>query len=262
MPPHPVYDSVPVFFSLVEAQGARMLIRRGYEPYAGYLGLAGTPLTSAEYVEGGRQAHPVVMLPDGGRAVVRTYRRGGALRHVNPSRYFLGHRAFAELRATEQAANGGARVPRVLAATERSHSLGYTATLATEWIADAQEVATWLLGASQEARIAALREAGRQIEQVHDAGVGHPDLNLRNLLVRERRNDEQDGGGEEHGPVVYVLDFDRAKLYRGPAPRRRRARDLRRLARSARKLRAPIGTAEWSAMRSGYGSAWPLPDLG
>ena len=244
-----------------------MLIRRGYEPYAEYLGLADAAPTSAETVAGGRQAHPVVVLPDGGRAVLRTYRRGGALRHLNRSRYFLGHRAFEELRATEQAARGGARVPRVLAATERRQKIGYTATLATDWIPDAQEVATWLLAATRDSRITVLCEVGSQIAQVHDAGVGHPDLNLRNLLVRERGTGE-DGerhngahAGDEADPIVYVLDFDRAKLYRGPVPKTRRSRDLRRLARSARKLDAPIGAAEWAALRSGYGSAWPLADL-
>ena len=266
--PRPFPNPAPDTFAFLEDGRARMLIRRGYEPYASYLGFADAPPMGAETVAGGRQAHPLVVLPDGGRAVLRTYRRGGALRHLNPSRYFLGHRAFEELRATEQAASGGARVPRVLAATERRQKIGYTATLATDWIPDAQEAATWLLGATRDARIAALRDAGRQIAHVHDAGVSHPDLNLRNLLVRERGTGE---GGERHngaragdavGPIVYVLDFDRAKLYRGPVPKTRRLRDLRRLARSARKLDAPMGAAEWAALRSGYGLAWPLPDLG
>jgi 3-deoxy-D-manno-octulosonic acid kinase len=97
-------------------------------------------------------------------------------------------------------------------------------------------------------------EVGRQIGLLHRGGVGHPDLNLNNFLVVP---------GPDGEPVVYINDFDRATLYAGPVPRGRRARDLRRLARSARKLRAEISSEEWKALREGYGADWPLrSDLG
>jgi 3-deoxy-D-manno-octulosonic acid kinase len=84
--------------------------------------------------------------------------------------------------------------------------------------------------------------------------VGHPDLNLNNFLLVD---------GPDGEPTVYIIDFDRASLYPGPVPAWRRARDLRRLARSARKLRADISSDEWVALREGYGAGWPLrSDLG
>ncbi|HET8654883.1 MAG TPA: hypothetical protein VFL93_05175, partial [Longimicrobiaceae bacterium] len=57
---------------------------------------------------------------------------------------------------------------------------------------------------------------------------------------------------------AYVIDFDRARLFSGPVPPGRRARDLLRLARSARKLAAPLDAAVWAAFRCGYGAGWPL----
>jgi 3-deoxy-D-manno-octulosonic acid kinase len=97
-------------------------------------------------------------------------------------------------------------------------------------------------------------EVGRQIGLLHRGGVGHPDLNLNNFLLAE---------GADGEPAVYIIDFDRASLYPGPVPGWRRARDLRRLARSARKLRADLSAEEWAALREGYGAGWPLrSDLG
>src|SRR5690606_7761053 len=112
--------------------------------------------------------------------------------------------------------------------------------LATRWIPDAAEMNRWLAEHTAAEREAVLREAGRQIAAMHDGGVAHPDLNLRNLLVVD-------------AATVHLLDFDRARLHAGPVPPARRARDLLRLARSARKLAAPVGRGGWEALREGYG---------
>lgn len=80
-------------------------------------------------------------------------------------------------------------------------------------------------------------------------------------LVLSRRSDagaSETDGGETDAPVVYVIDFDRARLYGGPVPLSRCAADIRRLARSARKLRGGLGADGWRAMADGYGRGWPL----
>ena len=240
------YLSDPVLhdFALVEAAGARALLRRGYREHAALLGLNGPPLGGEATVGGGRARHPLVALPGGERIVVRGYLRGGLMRHLNRERYFLGHRAFDELRVTEHAAAAGVRVPAVVAAVERRGALAYRASLATRWIAGGQELAGWLAGKEPAAAAAALLDAGRQLARMHDAGISHPDVNLRNLLVT--------------GEGVHVLDFDRARLLPRPVPPTLRARGLLRLARSAGKLRAPIDSAGWAALRDGYGPGWPL----
>lgn len=239
----------------MENGGWRLLIRRGYEGEAHRFASGEDELRREPTVGGGRTPHPVTTLGDGERAVIRAFRRGGVLRHLNRGRYFGGHRAFMEALATERARDAGARVPTTIAAAERRERVGYTARLVTLWIPGGTEAAAWLPGATGEARREALRDAGEQIGRMHASGVAHPDLNLRNLLVVQ--NEEGDA------PAVYLLDFDRARLFSGRVPRERRARDLRRMARSARKLRAPIDAAGWEALREGYGADWPLrSDLG
>jgi 3-deoxy-D-manno-octulosonic acid kinase len=265
-------DRMLIDFESIEGDGSRILVRQGYEAYAPLLTPSGGAVArrvAESLVAGGRQAHPVVRLPIGERILVRHYRRGGLVGRVNQKYYFHGHRAFEELRATARAAAGGVRVPEVIVAAEHRVGLGYTATFATRWIDGATDGAAWLAAAGASERAAFLREAGRQIGLMHAAGVAHPDLNLRNLLIRV----PDEGAGQTPGEarsasaaqpvVVYLIDFDRARLTDGPTPPARRARDLRRLGRSARKLGLALEAGDgWLELRAGYGAGWPLADRG
>jgi 3-deoxy-D-manno-octulosonic acid kinase len=228
----------------------RILVRRGYEEALSGAWSAGGTLLVLDRVGGGRAAHPLVELTGGERVMLRRYLRGGAIRHVIHDRYLLGHRAFHELRATARAARGGAPVPEILGAWEEPRAIGYTASIAVRWIEGAHDLDARLRQVERQEGLDSLRAAGAAIERLHAAGIGHPDLNLRNLLVRQR----PDGGGE----TVHLVDLDRARIFTGPAPSPRRARDLLRLARSARKLGTPVPAGGWAAFREGYGSTWPL----
>ncbi|HSU12944.1 lipopolysaccharide kinase InaA family protein [Longimicrobium sp.] len=240
--------SLADFVPMVDGR-TRLLVRRGWEDAAEHLSDPDT-IRAGETVAGGREAHPVTTLPNGARVVVRRYRRGGMMRWVNRVVYFGGNRAFDELRATERARAGGVRAPVVVAAIERPARLaGYRAWLATELVAGGVDFAAWLAveGGDETRRRAVLAEAGRQMGMMHAAGVAHPDVNLRNLLVAPGHGD----------PEVYLLDFDRADVGTNPVSAARRVRDLRRLARSARKLRTGLAAADWLAFRAGYGDDWP-----
>jgi 3-deoxy-D-manno-octulosonic acid kinase len=243
--PRPAEPPITGFVPMEDGR-TRLLVRGGWEDAAAVVANA-EGAVRAGIVAGGREAHAVVELPNGERAVLRRYRRGGLVRHFNRELYFGGNRAFDELRATERARAGGVRAPLVIAAVERPARLaGYRALLATLLIPGARDAAAFLADASEDERRAVLREAGRQVGLMHATGVAHPDLNLRNLLVAE------EGGAR----VVYLLDFDRAQVSAGSVSPARRERDLRRLARSARKLRAPIAADDWAAFRDGYGEGW------
>jgi 3-deoxy-D-manno-octulosonic acid kinase len=226
----------------------RLLVRRGWEDAAEHLADP-DQIQAEEVVAGGREAHPVATLPNGSRVVVRGYRRGGMMRLVNRGLYFGGNRAFDELRAAERARAGGVRTPVVVAAIERpARVAGYRAWLATVLLSGGLNLAAWLAAEEDDARRkSALREAGHQAALMHAAGVAHADLNLRNLLVMPA----------DDGDEVYLLDFDKATVTATPVSPSRRERDLRRLARSARKLEAGLGADHWAAFREGYGDDWP-----
>ena len=73
----------------------------------------------------------------------------------------------------------------------------------------------------------AIREAALQIRRMHDIGIHHGDLHLKNLLLRRK------AAGT---PEVYVIDFDRASIG-PPLDVDQRLGNLKRLARSVRKTR-------------------------
>jgi 3-deoxy-D-manno-octulosonic acid kinase len=193
------------------------------------------------------------------------------MRHLNPRRYFIGHRAFHELRVTERARAAGVRVPEVVAAMEKRAMIGYKAALATVLVPDAVELAGWLLARPPHGEVAAvLREAGRQMGMMHAAGIAHPDLNLRNFLVAgsevhviPRSQATRDLQPRGTTLAVYIIDLDRARAYDGPVPPLRRRRDLARLMRSIRKIDPPLPSDAMLALRAGYGEAWPsgVPSL-
>lgn len=227
----------------------RLLVRDGYEATIGAL-RDPRSYRAVDFASGGRESHPVVQIGDGIRVLVRAYRRGGALRRLNRDRYFLPGRAFRELRVTEHAARSGVRVPTIVGAAERWRILGYHAAIASLWIEGARDLVEWLRNAPEADGLAALHEAGSQVAAMHDAGVAHPDLNLRNVLVVS--------GNARPGLDVYLIDFDRARIHAAALPAAVRRRNLLRFGRSARKRGVPLGPREWAAMREGYGAAWPL----
>ncbi len=200
---------------------------------------------------GGRASHPVIELADGERILLREYRRGGVIRHFNRATYFTGNRALDELRATVVAGNRGLDVARIIAAVEHPARFGYTAMLAIGWIDGAAELATLLEFTPPHDRPGIVRLAGAEIGRMHDAGIAHPDLNLRNLLIAP--------GEDSSTPRVIIIDFDRARVRSTPVPAWRRRAELRRFVRSTWRLGAPMGQPEFEAFRDGYGSAWPLP---
>lgn len=241
-------ESLRAFVAL-EAAGWRLLARRGWEAWAEAVVRGEAQVVGS--VGGGRAAHPLVRLPDGGEGVVRRYHRGGLVRHLNRDRYFAGHRAFEELAATERARAAGVAAPEVLVAAEHPARPGYRALLATRRIEGAVGIDRWLSGAG-DTGVAVLEAAGEQIRRMHQAGIAHPDLNLRNLLVAP---------GRDGTPSVHLIDFDRARLSAEPVPPSRRASDLLRLVRSAAKLRLALAPGQWEALARGYGDGWPLSSL-
>jgi len=118
------------------------------------------------------------------------------------------------------------------------------------------------LGAPQRRRLA--KAIAAAIADMHEAGILHADLNLRNLLVR-------DPLGE---PQAFIIDFDKARLVESLSLKQR-MRNVLRLDRSVAKWaasrrrtsamdrlrvlrayldRCPRWRAEWSRIARQYGS--------
>lgn len=220
-------DDTPQGFTRVERGGAVLVVRAALADALLEAGIEDPEALVARapsaLVGRGRLAR--IDLPAGGRAVVRPLLRGGLLgklvRRVSLDR----RRALAELVVSVEAAARGALVVDVLAAVTRPAGIGWRHGLVTREVEGALDLASALAAfPAGAARRRALRAAGAAIRRLHDAGVDHVDLNLKNVLVLP--------GGDE----ARVIDLDRCRLGPGPAPAAVRERNLVRLLRSWTKL--------------------------
>lgn len=168
-----------------------------------------------------------------GRWAVRHYRRGGAVARLLGDRYLRvgAPRPFRELRASEAVRRRRIPTPRVVAAAVYPAGLFYRGDLVSRFIPNAVELADILFDPDRRGlsgtvdRREALAEAGALIRAMARAGVHHPDLNARNVLL------EWSGGA----PHAHLVDLDRCRVDQGPSPEAAKAMHAR-LVRSIRKL--------------------------
>lgn len=235
--------------------GGRLWVRRGWEQR---LPLAGASLEESFRAVPGAQCYrgrgAVWSAPAGEdqRAVLRHYRHGGVLAPLTRD-LFLGRtpRPVSELAVSETLREKGVRTPQVLALFwKNAGPLMYRADLVTCEVSGGQDLAAWLATRRPaSSRRTVLREVGEVLAGLHVVGLHHPDLNLKNLLVRET----------PAGPEVWVLDLDRARVGE-PLSEPHALAQLKRLERSFRKLSrgAPLATEReaLAVLRAYFGRGW------
>ncbi len=189
----------------------------------------------------GRGMAYAVPLPDGAtRVVVRRSRHGGLLAPLTGEIFFGPTRAPHELEMSLRLVREGIATPEVVAyITYDVAPLLRRADVATREVPGAIDLATALEGDRDPASVrGAVRVVARLLARMASAGVRHPDLNVRNVLIAR-----DDNGNRE----AWLLDVDRVWFDTPRHPRVREA-NLSRFVRSARKLREreglPLGDGE------------------
>jgi len=185
----------------------------------------GAPETGATGAEG-RSRTAVVSLPGGPRLLLRPLRHGGVLAPLTRDLYLGLGRPRRELAVSERLRAAGAAVPApALALGLRGPGPCWRLVLGTELEEGAEDAVAFLARRPARARLlAAAGAAGRAVRRFHDAGGAHPDLHVKNLLVRE-------GPGGAPPCEVLVIDLDRARI-EAVRPARARMAELMRLLRS------------------------------
>jgi len=181
----------------------------------------------ASGARGGRGRIFTVPSPEempGDELVLKQILHGGILSRVNRERFLGPERVLGELRVTQRARERGVPVPEVAFA---AWTPGFSARLflATVRVPGSRSLEDILCvelpGPSRRQVLAAAAQA---IREMHEGGLKHADLNLRNVMLAET----------EAGPEGFVLDLDRSRF-----PLRLsdgdRAANLTRLLRSLEK---------------------------
>ncbi|MEE8556367.1 MAG: lipopolysaccharide kinase InaA family protein [Myxococcota bacterium] len=195
----------------------------------------------------GRGSAPTVTLDSGLSIVLRRYRHGGLLGGVTRGLLLGLRRPLAELDVSARAEALGAPVPHVVCVIlwPVAGPL-WSAMIGTREEPYAEELlAVWARHPPGHERYALLRRVGAAIRRLHDAGVLHPDLQVRNILLCPETPER-----------IVVIDLDRARLRAARSLRpAARATNLARLIRSAIKEGLLPGTAnrrEIAALVGGY----------
>jgi tRNA A-37 threonylcarbamoyl transferase component Bud32 len=162
--------------------------------------------------------------------LVRHYRRGGLIQKLMRD-YYLGSERFRrEVWVTEWARmNGVSSVNIIALRTERAFPGIYRADLMTREIENAMDLDAFLREPGGDGtgpwKKRAVSIVAALVRKMHDAGLYHADLNLKNILVR----------GERDTLESYVIDLDKARVIR-PLSNRKRLNNITRLYRSLEKF--------------------------
>jgi 3-deoxy-D-manno-octulosonic acid kinase len=254
--------------------GALLLADSRYEPVLrDWIRLHGSLIQAAESTPAavrltGRGRVAAVPEPgaDGhGRWVVRHYHRGGAVARALGDRYLrVGTpRPFEELRLLEAVRGRGVPAPEPVGAAVYPAGAFYRGDLVTRWIPDSVDLATLLFDTYSlrepiEAS-AGMRAAGRLVRLLHDRGIEHRDLNLKNILLGAHHGPpvpRPGATGSQSDPRPMILDLDRARLHDGAVPDRAQRAMIERFWRSAgkweRRQGRPLPAGLRSAFEAGY----------
>ncbi len=207
----------------------------------------------------GRGTHRRLVLEDGRAVILRRYRHGGWLAPLTGERFLGTGRFRREFDLGRQAWAAGVPTPRPVAVGWRGAGLTRRGCLATLEVAHARDLLAVFSEASSPAeRRAAPRAAARAVRALHDAGITHADLHLKNILLEqgpERQAPEGAAGEAAAGHRAWIVDLDLARREEAPLPLRARVSNLARLARSAEKHRRAglaLGEAEVEAFCEAY----------
>jgi len=191
---------------------------------------AGAQIGAGDSPFRGRERLCLLHLGSGETALVRRYRHGGFFRKFTGDIFFTWPpRPFRELAVTLEARRRGVPTVEALGAwVERVGGPFYRGWFITGELKGALDLWDALGGElfSASERKILLEAAARSVRRMHQMGVYHEDLNLKNIVVR-REGDRIAG---------YIIDLDKAKLFSGEISAHRSGRNLGRLLRSVRKL--------------------------
>jgi hypothetical protein len=155
------------------------------------------------------------------RVFVRRARRGGLLGTLLGGLYAGGGRPLQELRAVQAARAAGVSVPEPLAVVARAAGPFYRLTLVSREIEGASDLLSLAGTLPPAGKRDLLRRVADEMRRLHEAGVYHADLTMKNILVA--------------GPSIYIIDLDKARL-EGHRDGRLDVANLSRLNRSIVKL--------------------------
>lgn len=152
--------------------------------------------------------------------VVRTLMHGGMFRHITGKRFLRPDRTIRELKVSAYLGAHGIRTPEILAVRLIKEGLFYSIDVVSKFIPDSRDLLVYLEKDHTD-NLELLHKSGTIIRQIHDLGVYHTDLHIKNLLMDNTGN-------------LWVLDLDKA-YQSDPLPEFMKQMNLKRFMGSVKK---------------------------
>jgi tRNA A-37 threonylcarbamoyl transferase component Bud32 len=167
---------------------------------------------------------------DGARLLCKPMQHGGLLAKLLGGRYLDARKPCNELRVVGHALARGVPTAEIAAmVTKRDLWPVYRYWVFSSELAGTVDLRAYLRASPPRAeRMMAIAAIARAVRTMHDAGILHADLHLKNILVRVT---------DRTRPEAFIIDFDKARV-RPRLDVRQRFGNLARLWRSAEKARA------------------------
>jgi 3-deoxy-D-manno-octulosonic acid kinase len=164
--------------------------------------------------------------------IVRDYKHGGLLGKLFGSYFCNGNRPLHELYLNEIAFQKGVPCAEVIAITKKKvWGIFYKSTFISKEISGADDLIQFLQKSSleylQRMKKSIMSALARSIRKMHDCGIYHADLHLKNILVKK------DSNGRFQ---IYIIDLDKSVIF-DKLNVGQRIKNLIRLDRSLEKLR-------------------------
>jgi len=166
-----------------------------------------------------------VLDTDAGPIVAKELRRGGLIGGLLRRTFLDPRRPLREAAVAEALRRAGVDTPPVVAVRVRRAGIGWRIETATARRGDARDLLDVLAARGPVGPPALAPALGRTLRRLHDLGLRHRDLQVKNLLVPRAL---LDGDG---AAALVVIDLDRCALG-SPLGEGERARSLARLGRS------------------------------
>ncbi|MBS1259382.1 MAG: 3-deoxy-D-manno-octulosonic acid kinase [Candidatus Scalindua arabica] len=163
--------------------------------------------------------------------VVREYWHGGLFRKILRDAFWDGLRPLRELSICEAAGKSGIKTSEVIAIV-KNRIMGpvYKCRLVSKEITGAIDLMELLLSPAENKLVVRKRqiinETAKAVKEMHDAGIYHADLHLKNILVQSAT------GGKDN---VYIIDLDKSHQYE-KINFHKRVKNIMRLDRSVEKM--------------------------
>ncbi len=229
---------IPPSFSVIKRENTTIFVKKGYKEIILPIAFDTNPPHNRNQgnidVKFGRGDYLSIPVVGNGneRLIIKNCRHGGFLGKLFGPIFYKKNRSLREIYINEIASQKGVPSAEVIAIIKRKlWGAFYRTDFISKEISGAVDLAQFLKDSSLKKIFAGKKSiifvVARLIRDMHDAGIYHADLHLKNILLKE----------EPHGKFhAYIIDFDKSTISHKLSIEQK-MKNLLRLNRSLEKLR-------------------------